>query len=146
MMKTAGPITNNYQDFQVQNLCQLVHHVDGRGPFIVTQDGCDPNDSRMRACSFVLTRRGTWLHFYLYLALSESARAKCTYFETAPEIVRHAESLPAKAVVEDAHSLQELLREVGFEPDASDPSGSALMNTLRQRHAASASAPESASN
>jgi len=133
-MKTANAISNRYQDFQVLNLCQLVHHVDGRGPFMVTQDGCDPNDPTMRACSFVLTKRGTWLHFYLYLALPESVRQHCAHFETVDDVLQRADALPGRVVVENAASLQELIREAGFEPDAADATGQALLRELKKRH------------
>jgi hypothetical protein len=133
-MKTANAISNRYQDFQVLNLCQLVHHVDGRGPFMVTQDGCDPNDPTMRACSFVLTKRGTWLHFYLYLALPESVRQHCAHFETVADVLQRADALPGRVVVENAASLQELIREAGFEPDAADATGQALLRELKKRH------------
>ena len=133
-MKTANAITNSYQDFKVLNLCQLVHHVEGRGPFMVTQDGCAPDDPAMRNCSFVLTRRGTWLHFYLYLALPEMVRRKCAHFETVAEVLQQADSLPSKVIVEDAASLQELLHEVGFEPAAEDAAGCALLQEIKGRH------------
>jgi len=134
-MKTANAITNRYQDFQVLNLCQLVHHVEGRGPFMVTQEGCDPNDAAMRECSFVLTKRGTWLHFYLYLALPESVRQHCAHFETVAEVLHQADSLPAKVIVEDAASLQELIHGAGFEPPAKDATGRALLREIQRRHA-----------
>ena len=134
-MKTASAITNRYQDFQMLNLARLVHRVEGRGPFLVTQDGCDPDDPSMRACSFVLTRRGTWLHFYLYLALPEAVRRHCAQFETGEEALQRADSLPGKVIVESASSLQELIREAGFEPDAADLTGNALMQELKKRHA-----------
>jgi hypothetical protein len=134
-MKLAGSITNQFQNFQVQNLCQLVHHVEGRGPFIVTQDGAAPEDRQMRECSFVLTRRGTWLHFYLYLALPEKVRAAFTYFETVADVLKTTDSLPANVTMEDAASLQSFLRESCFEPDVSDPTGRALLHQARQRHA-----------
>lgn len=133
-MKIANPITNRYQDFQVQNLSQLVHRVEGRGPFMVTQDGCDPDDPKMRACSFVLTKRGTWLHFYLYLALPEVVRARCAHFESMSDLLDRAGNLPGKVVVENAASLQEMIREAGFEPNASDRTGQALLNELKKRH------------
>lgn len=144
-MKTANSITNSYQDFQVLNLCQLVHHVEGRGPFMVTQDGCDPNDAAMRNCSFVLTRRGTWLHFYLYLALPEKVRAQCAHFETVAEVLQRADSLPPKVIVEDAASLQELIREAGFEPDAADATGQALLREMKKRHGADTTSTQTAS-
>ena len=133
-MKIASSITNQFQNFHVQNLCRLIHGVEGRGPFIVTQDGAAPNDPQMRECAFVLTKRGTWLHFYLYLALSEKVREQCAYFETVAEVLQRADTLPAKVTVEDAVSLQELLREAGFEPDASDLTGQALLREVRLRH------------
>ena len=133
-MKTANAITNSYRDFHVLNLSQLVHHVEGRGPFMVTQDGCDPGDPTMRFCSFVLTRRGTWLHFYLYLALPESVRQHCAHFGTIAEVLERADSLPGKVIVENAASLQELIHEAGFEPDAADATGQALWRELKKRH------------
>ena len=133
-MKTANAITNRPQDFKILNLCQLVHHVEGRGPFLVTQDGCDPDDPKMRECSFVLTKRRTWLHFYLYLALPETVRQKCAYFETIGEVLQRADSLPDRVIVENAASLQELIREAGFEPDAADVTGQALLREMRKRH------------
>ena len=101
---------------------------------MVTQDGCDPNDAAMRHCSFVLTKRGTWLHFYLYLALPEMVRQKCAQYENVAEILQQADSLPAKVIVEDAGSLQELIREAGFEPAAGDATGRALLREIRSRH------------
>lgn len=133
-MKIASSITNQFQNFHLQNLCELIHGVGGRGPFIVTQDGAAPNDPQMRECAFVLTKRGTWLHFYLYLALPENVRGQCTYFESVADVLQRADTLPANVVVEDAASLQELLHEAGFEPDASDRAGQALLREIRQRH------------
>lgn len=140
IVKLANSITNHFQDFHVQNLCQLVHHVEGRGPFIVTQDGAAPDDPRMRQCSFVLTKRGTWLHFYLYLALPEVVRNQLTYFDTIAAVMRGAETLPPKVVVEDASSLQDLLRDTGFQPDTSDLIGQALLREVSLRHAEKAAA------
>jgi hypothetical protein len=134
-MKTANAITNRSQDFKLLNLCQLVNHVEGRGPFMVTQDGCDPADPRMRECSFVLTKRGTWLHFYLYLALPETVRQKCAHFETVAEALQRAGSLPPEALVETAASLQEMLQECRFEPASGDATGRALLREIQRRHA-----------
>lgn len=134
-MKTADAITNRPQDFKILNLRQLVHHVDGRGPFMVTQDGCDPGDQKMRECSFVLTKRGTWLHFYLYLALPETVRQKCALFETVAEALSCADSLPPEVVVETAASLQEMLQQCQVEPASGDATGQALLREIQPRHA-----------
>lgn len=140
-MNTANAITNRSQDFKILNLCQLVHHVEGRGPFMVTQDGCDPNDPKMRECSFVLTKRGTWLHFYLYLALPETVRQKCAHFETVAEALHGADSLQSVVVVETAASLQEMLQECRFEPASEDAAGRALLREIQSRHARTEATP-----
>jgi hypothetical protein len=127
-------ITNRLADCELFDLSKLMGSKDGRGPFLLVQEGCDPGDPRMRECSFVLTHRGTWLHYYLYLALPESVRRRCALFERANEAMQRVESLPDGVRVEDAHSLQELLHEHGFEPDPSDLAGKALLERLRQRH------------
>lgn len=140
-MNIADPIRNEMQGLQVLNLSQVVHRTEGRGPFLVVQEGCDPGDPRMRACSFVLTRRGSWLHFYLYLALSEGARARCAQFDTAAEAVEAASRVLGTAVqVETSHSLQEFLLGSGYEPGAADPSGQALLEAMRRRRGEGAGA------
>lgn len=135
-MKPASAITNQFLDFHLLNLAELVHHTPGRGPFMVTQDGCDPKDAAMRACTFVLTKRGTWLHFYLYLALPEAVRQACAHFDSVAEILNHAESLPPGVIVETAASLQDLLLGAGFEPAEGDVEGHAVLRALRIRHGA----------
>lgn len=133
-MNIANPIRNEVGSLQILNLSQLLKKSEGRGPFLMIQDGCAPGDPRMRACSFVLTRRGTWLHFYLYLALSEGARARCAQFDTVAEALAAAGSLGPEVRVESAESLQAFLREEGFEPGIGDSSGQALLAEIRRRH------------
>jgi hypothetical protein len=134
-MNIASTITNSFQNFHVHNLSQLVHRVEGRGPFIVTQDGAAPDDPKMRPCAFVLTRRGTWLHFYLYLTLPENVRAACAHFDSIADVMTLAEKLSGKPIVEDTASLQDLIRSTGFTPDASDSAGNALLRAIVERHA-----------
>lgn len=89
----------------------------------------------MRQCSFVLTRRGTWLHFYLYLTLPENVRAACAHFDSIADVMTLAESLCGKPQVEDTVSLQELIRGTGFAPDVTDLAGNALLQVIIDRHA-----------
>ena len=131
-MLATRTITNSYQDFQLLELSKLLH-TEGRGPFMVVQEGCAPDDSSSRYCSFVLTHRGTWLHYYLYLALPEAVR-RVAMFDTVADVFARAEAMPARVKVEDAMSLQELLRAEGFEPGAEDEQGRALLDDLRRRH------------
>lgn len=133
-MTARRAITNHLQDCQLLDLGRLLGHEGNRGPFLLVQDGCDPADPKMRECSFVLTRRGTWLHYYLYLALPESIRRRCALFDTSPEVMQLAEGLPGKVQVEDPLSLQEMLREYGFQPNPEDFTGRALLEQLKARH------------
>jgi hypothetical protein len=68
-MKAAKTITNSYHDFRILNVSKSTRHPKRRGPFMAIQKGSDPNDPQMRECTFVLTRRGTWMHCYLFLLL-----------------------------------------------------------------------------
>ncbi len=132
-MIATRTITNSYQDFQLLELSKLLHRTEGRGPFMVVQEGCAPDDSSSRHCSFVLTHRGTWLHYYLYLALPEAVR-RVAMFDTVADVFARAEAMPARVKVEDAMSLQELLRDEGFEPATGDEQGRVLFEELKRRH------------
>lgn len=132
-MIATRTITNSYQDFQLLEMSKLLHRTEGRGPFMVVQEGCAPDDSSSRHCSFVLTHRGTWLHYYLYLALPEAVR-RVAMFDTVADVFARAEAMPARVKVEDAMSLQELLRDEGFEPTPGDEQGRVLFEDLQRRH------------
>ncbi len=131
-MIATHTITNHFTDFRMLDLSKLEHRLEGRGPYMLVQDGSAPDDPRMRECSFVLTKRGTWLHFYLYLALPKAVQRHCAQFETAAEALKCADCLPGKVVVEDAASLQELLHEAGFEPE--DEAGQKLFAEMKAKH------------
>ena len=127
-------LTNDYRDFQLLELGKLMSSGEGRGPFMVLQDGIAPGDPRMRTCSFVLTRRGTWLHYYLFLTLPEEVRRRCALFESGAEALGQAGVLSGVPVVEDTLSLPELIHQAGFKPAETDTTGRALLEELRRRH------------
>lgn len=133
-MNAAKVITNDYRDFHLLALGQLLSHGEGHGPFVWVQDGCAPDDPRQRACSFVLTRRGTWLHYYLFLALPEAVRRKCAMFESSADALALASTLTGRPVVEDSLSLPELIHSAGYSPADSDAAGKALLLELQRRH------------
>lgn len=101
-MTARRAITNRLQDCQLLELGKLLGRPDTRGPFLLVQDGADPADPRMRECSFVLTRRGTWLHYYVYLALPEATRRRCALFDTSHEVLQLVDGLTGPVRVEDA--------------------------------------------
>lgn len=141
-MTASRTITNRYQDFHLLDLSRLMKNSAGRGPFLLVQDGCDPADPQMRECSFVLTRRGTWLHYYLFLTLPETVRRRCVLFDTGAEALAFAANLPGTVTVENPMSLQELIHESGFQPGSEDDVGNALLQALRLRHPGSSTSAE----
>lgn len=133
-MTALRSLTNRLDDCQLLDLARLLRTPGGHGPYLLVQDGCDPADPRQRHCSFVLTRRGTWLHYYLYLALPEDVRRRCALFEKGHEALEQVAGMGSEVRVEDTHSIQELLRDHGFEPDPSDFTGQVLLERLRSTH------------
>ena len=109
-MKAAKTITNSYRDFRILNVSKSTRHPERRGPFMAIQEGSDPNDPQMRECTFVLTRRGTWMHCYLFLLLPRTLRRQAAVFDTPQEILELAEELSQKPlVIETAMSLHDLI-------------------------------------
>lgn len=127
-------ITNNPHDFCIQEMSAMLG-TPGRGPFLAVQRGAAPGDPRVRDCVFVLTQRGTWLHFYLFIALPADVRRRIAMSDTIEEMLARCEKQSGDVVVEDALSLPELLAEIGFTPGESDPSGRALFEHMRKLHA-----------
>lgn len=127
-------LTNHYPDFQLQELGRWLGDGSQRGPYLISQDGAAPEDPQQRHCTFVLTRRGTWLHYYLFLALPEEVRRRCALFDTTREALECAGGLSGGPRVEDAHTLPELIRDAGFAPAESDALGRALLEDLQRRH------------
>jgi len=133
-MTTSAAITNNPQDFCIQEM-SAVFGTPGPGPFLAVQRGAAPGDPRMRECFFVLTRRGTWLHFYLFIALPDDVRRRVAMSDSIEEMLDRCGRQSGGVVVEDTHSLPELLAEVEFTPGESDPAGRALFEQMRKLHA-----------
>jgi hypothetical protein len=132
-METASSITNDFRDFQLWNLAGVGGAAlpsAPRGPYMVVQDGCAPTDPVSRKCSFVLTRRGTWLHCFLFFMLPESVRHGVGIFDSIHDVVALSEGLIGKARVESANSVGDLLTGAGYE--LSSPAGQAVLAHLRE--------------
>ena len=133
-MKIARAIRNSYHDFRILDVSKSTRNPKRHGPFMAIQEGSDPNDPRMRECTFVLTRRGTWMHCYLFLLLPRSLRRQVAVFDKPQDILALAEELSPKPVaVETALSLQELIG--GSVPALADddPTSQTLLTELRRR-------------
>ena len=134
-MKAAKTITNSYHDFRILNVSKSTRHPERRGPFMAIQEGSDPNDPQMRECTFVLTRRGTWMHCYLFLLLPRPLRRQAAVFDTPQDILALAEELSRKPVpIETAMSLHDLIdSDVRALAGDDDPTSQALLAELRKR-------------
>lgn len=130
-METASSITNDFRDFQLWNLMAQAAPAPApaRGPYMVVQDGCDPEDPVSRKCSFVLTRRGTWLHCYLFFMLPDTVRRGVGVFDSVQDVFELAERLVGKPRVESANSVPDLLGAAGY--DFSRPEAQAFLAQMR---------------
>jgi hypothetical protein len=134
-MTAAKTITNSYHDLRILNVSKSTRHPERRGPFMAIQEGSDPNDPQMRECTFVLTRRGTWMHCYLFLLLPRSLRRQAAVFEMPQDILALAEELSPKPVaIETAMSLHDLIGSSVQElAGDDDPTSRTLLAELRKR-------------
>ena len=133
-MNIARSITNHYPDFRLLELSKTTPHPETRGPYMVVQDGADPQDPTSRECTFVLTRRGTWLHFYVFLMLPVDIRQGVGVFQNIPEVMGLVETLTGKPRVESLATLPELLKGNGFAPLPDDPISRILLDEVARKH------------
>jgi hypothetical protein len=97
-------ITNHFQDVRLVSLASWrqaseISPRDRGGPYVVTQEGFDPEDLKMNPTEFVLGRSGKWLplrHFYI---LPVPERRAEFIFGTAAEVMQMMSDLPSKAVI-----------------------------------------------
>lgn len=71
---------------------------DRGGPYIVTQEGYDPDDLTMTRAEFVLGRAGKWLALEIFFRLPLAERWQGFVFATATEALRVMRDLPLRAV------------------------------------------------
>lgn len=131
-MSTASrTITNHFADFHLLNVASTTRHPDDRGPYMVVQTGSAPGDPELRECTFALTRRGTWLHCFLFFMMPRAVRRQIAVFESVAEVMALTEGLTGTPTVETLDSLPAVLRQAGFQPTADDPESRALMDALK---------------
>ena len=98
-------ITNNYQDARLLSLSSWkraaeIELRDQGGPYVVTQEGYDPEDFRMRINEFVLGRSGKWLGLGAFFQLPAEIRQREFIFGTAAEVIETMDRLQGKAQVQ----------------------------------------------
>lgn len=97
-------ITNSFQDVRLMSLAHWRQAAefsprDRGGPYVVMQDGFDPEDITMTPDEFVLGRHGKWLSVGYFYKMSVAERRAEFIFGTAAEVMKMMSDLPPKAVL-----------------------------------------------
>jgi hypothetical protein len=94
-------ITNHFQDAHLVSLASWknaneISPRDRNSPYVVLQEGYDPEDMRMLADEFILGRSGKWLSLGLFYKLPVVERRAEFVFGTATEVLQMMSDLPSK--------------------------------------------------
>ncbi|HUL51542.1 MAG TPA: hypothetical protein VLU94_03045 [Candidatus Nitrosotalea sp.] len=97
-------ITNNFRDARLASLASWskageINPRDRGGPYVILQDGYDPEDPKMIADEFVLGRSGKWLSIGLFYKMPVADRRAEFVFGTAAEVMQMMGNLPSKVVM-----------------------------------------------
>jgi hypothetical protein len=97
-------ITNNFQDVRLASLASWrqageFNPRDRGGPYVVLQEGYDPQDPKVIPDEFVLGRSGKWLSIGLFYKMSVPERRAEFIFGTAAEVMQMMGNLPPNVEV-----------------------------------------------
>ena len=97
-------ITNSFLDVRLASLASWrraneIIPRDRGGPYVVLQEGYDPEDLTMSADEFVLGRSGKWLSLAHFYEMPVPDRRAEFVFGTATEVMQMMDNLPAKAEI-----------------------------------------------
>ena len=100
----ARNITNSFQDVRLVSLASWrqakeIEPRDRGGPYVVLQEGYDPEDPRLIVEEFVLGRSGKWLSVGLFYKLPVPERRTEYVFGTAAQVMEAMHSLPPKVAI-----------------------------------------------
>ena len=123
-------ITNNFQDVRLVSLASWRQANeftprDRGGPYVVLQEGYDPQDPKVIADEFVLGRSGQWISVGIFYRLSVPERRAEFIFGTAAEVMEMMGNLPPKVVVNRSAAPAEA------EGTASAPEGDEMAAALQ---------------
>jgi len=98
-------ISNSYQDAHLISLKNWKHAAeispcDQGGPYMISQEGYDPQDVLSRASDFVLGRSGKWVNLGVFYKLPAPMRRAEFVFGSAAEVITLFESLQAEVQIE----------------------------------------------
>ena len=97
-------ITNSFQDVRLVSLASWRQAAeftprDRGGPYVVLQEGYDPDDPKVIAEEFVLGRAGKWLSLGLFYKMPVPERRAEFIFGTAAEVMQMMQNLPSKPAI-----------------------------------------------
>jgi hypothetical protein len=108
-------ITNHFQDVRLISLAswrqanQIVPR-DRNGPYIILQEGYDPEDLTMTADEFILGQSGRWLSLGLFYQLPVPERRAEFIFGTMAQVMRTVKRLPSRVTMFDRKAMEETVR------------------------------------
>jgi len=119
-------ITNSFLDVRLASLASWrqaneFYPRDRGGPYVVLQEGYDPEDLTMSADEFVLGRSGKWLPIAYFYQMPVPDRRAEFVFGTAAEVMQMLDNLPPKAEVVRPSAAPE-----GRGPSSSEPDEMAM--------------------
>lgn len=102
--ENSRSLSNNFQDVRLVSLASWskageISPRDRGGPYVVTQEGYDPQDFSMKADEFVLGRSGKWLSLAHFYRMSVEDRREEFVFGTAAEVMQVLSLLTSKVAV-----------------------------------------------
>jgi hypothetical protein len=97
-------ITNSFQDVRLASLASWrqageITPRDRGGPYVVLQEGYDPEDPKVIADEFVLGRSGKWLSLSYFYQMPIPDRRAEFVFGTAAEVMQMMSNLPSKVAM-----------------------------------------------
>jgi hypothetical protein len=97
-------ITNSFQDVHLASLASWRHANeitprDRGGPYVVLQEGYDPEDMTLTPDEFVLGRSGKWLSLSFFYQMPVPERRAEFVFGTAAEVMQIMSNLPPKVEI-----------------------------------------------
>lgn len=91
-------LTNHYSNCQLLN---LGYGPQGRGPFVVRQEGTPPGSTTLKVDPYLLRKDGTWVINLAVFALPDKEKEQF-FFQTSAEAVALLDGLGGAPVVEEA--------------------------------------------
>jgi hypothetical protein len=97
-------ITNNFRDVRLVSLrfwrrAAEISPRDRGGPYVVLQEGYDPQDLKMIPTEFLIGRSGKWIPLAQFYKLPVPERREEFIFGTAAEVMQLMSDLPSRAAI-----------------------------------------------